>query len=101
MKRILKPRASSPLVIHGCSQGTATALNYVAQHPVENLRALVLESVLASGNSAIVQTITGPIMGLGFLKYVPGIDYMMPYAAKVFLWAVLPVVCRQLSLQQA
>lgn len=47
---------SSDYIIHATSQGTATALNFLAKNPEaqKNLKALILEAPMASGNSAIV-----------------------------------------------
>lgn len=49
------------LLLNGISQGTATLINWLAQQPQEEqenqVAALVLESVLGSGNSAVIHTI--------------------------------------------
>ncbi|QQR48716.1 hypothetical protein IPF37_04085 [bacterium] len=47
---------NSDYIIHATSQGTATALNFLAKHPEAqtNLKALILEAPMASGNSAII-----------------------------------------------
>jgi predicted esterase len=71
------------IVIHASSQGTATALNYVAQNP-RKVSALILEGVVASGNSAIFHTIKN-LMCPG-IEYLPGAYYWLPYCAK----AVMP-----------
>lgn len=44
------------LILHGSSQGTATTINYAANNP-KNIKALILESVMLTGNSAIFHTV--------------------------------------------
>jgi hypothetical protein len=69
------------IIILASSQGSATALGYVAQHP-EKIRLIMIESMLASGNSAIDWTI-----GRGS---IPGGYYILPYLAKLFFWSYNP-----------
>ena len=73
------------VIIHATSQGTATALNYLATEDKEKkITALVLESVLISGNDAIQHTVKSGLMGsLGPLAKIPGSYYWLPYCAKV------------------
>jgi len=70
----------APVIIHGSSQGTATTINYVAQNPTA-AKALILESVLLTGNSAIHHTVKKSISG--WLASVPGSYYWIPYFAKI------------------
>ncbi len=72
-------------IVYANSQGTATALNFFSKNPKHAVKCkgLVLESVLASGNSAIYHTITSPLLGLPKLKWVPGLYYLAPYLAKM------------------
>jgi len=69
------------LIIHGSSQGTATAINYTAHNP-KNIKALILESILLTGNSAIFHTVDNTMMpdncDLPECSY-----YSLPYTAKV------------------
>ena len=62
------------VIFHATSQGTATLINYLAAHPdvQQRTKGIVLEAVMATGNSAIVQNT------LSF----PGAYYIMPYLAK-------------------
>lgn len=68
------------IVIHATSQGTATTINYVCQNK-EKISAVILESVLSSGNSAIHHTVAN-IFAPGAEK-LPFSYYWMPYAAKI------------------
>ncbi|MFC1870692.1 prolyl oligopeptidase family serine peptidase [Candidatus Dependentiae bacterium] len=71
-------------VIYATSQGTATALNYVASSNRANqIKALVLEAAMASGNSAIYHTVTGPLMDMKIVKNIPGSYYVLPYLANL------------------
>lgn len=71
-------------VVYATSQGTATALNYFSkQGNSQKAKALVLEAALASGNSAVYHTVTGPLMGMDNLKNIPGAYYFVPYFANV------------------
>lgn len=53
-------------IFHGTSQGTATILNYLAQPNAKKPAAVILESVLGSGNSAIHHTVNS---ALYFVRY--------------------------------
>ena len=68
------------IVIHGSSQGTATTINYAANNP-QNIKVLILESVMLTGNSAIFHTIDNMILkdkcDLPESSY-----YALPYTAK-------------------
>ncbi|MEX0848861.1 MAG: hypothetical protein WD055_01395 [Candidatus Dependentiae bacterium] len=73
------------VIIHATSQGTATTLNYCAMLSAaeqSKIKAIILEAVLASGNSAIMHTVTGPLMGWNSVESAPGSRYVVPYAAK-------------------
>lgn len=74
-------------IIYATSQGTATALNYLAhsedKDPQNKIDGLVLEAALGSGNSAVHHTVTGPLRGLASLAKIPFSYYWMPYVAKV------------------
>ena len=69
-------------LIHATSQGTATALNYLAEDQGRMIKGLILEAVLASGNSAIEHTVSGPLMNLKTLANLPLSYYWIPYCAK-------------------
>ncbi|MBY0352729.1 hypothetical protein K2W90_00015 [Candidatus Babeliales bacterium] len=63
-------------IIHATSQGTATVLNFLANNPEaqENLKALILEAPMASGNSAIAHHV-----GIPLVEDFP----LVPYLAKL------------------
>ncbi|HEX4069469.1 MAG TPA: hypothetical protein VHX42_05215 [Candidatus Babeliales bacterium] len=67
-------------IFHASSQGTATALNYTAKNP-QHIKALILESVMLTGNSAIFHTVDNMMMpeqiDLPEVSY-----YSLPYTAK-------------------
>lgn len=67
------------VIIHGSSQGTATAINYVAENPGK-VDALILEGVLPSGNSAIYHTVKQ--MMFPRIANMPLSYYWLPYCAK-------------------
>ena len=67
------------VIIYASSQGTATALNYVAQYP-HRIAALILEAVLPSGNQTIVHTVEKTM--ISDIKKVPGSQWWVPYLAK-------------------
>jgi len=68
------------LILHGSSQGTATTINYTANNP-QNIKAIILESVLLTGNSAIFHTVDNMMLpeecDLPESSY-----YSLPYTAK-------------------
>lgn len=71
------------VIIHAVSQGTATALNYLAHEDKGKcIKALILESVLISGNSAIIHTLAGPL-GAEIITNLPLAYYWLPYIAKI------------------
>ena len=84
LKRIVE-QEENQVIIHATSQGTATTLNYIASlSPAEQskIKAIILEATLASGNSAIMHTVTGPLMGCQSIGKIPGSGYLIPYVAK-------------------
>lgn len=86
-----KQRASEQTIFYARSQGTATALNYVARTDAQqHVHALVLEAVLASGNSAICHTIAQSWPRLSLLTKLPCSDYWLPYLAKAVFWRYCP-----------
>lgn len=84
--KVKEVRTYKNAIIYATSQGTATALNYIAQtqnKKSENkIDGLVLEATLSSGNSAILHTVAGPI-GLDLLTRLPFSYYWIPYLAKI------------------
>ena len=71
-------------IIHATSQGTATAINYVAHEDQgRRIKALVLESVIGSGNSAIERTVGGPAMQMNHVTDLPFSYYWLPYVAQI------------------
>jgi len=68
------------IILHGSSQGTATTINYAAHNP-DNIKALILESVMLTGNSAIFHTVDNMMIpeqcDLPESSY-----YTLPYVAK-------------------
>lgn len=89
LDKSMRPLLNNPkverIVVHASSQGTATTLNYVAQHP-EKIAALVLEAVLVSGNSTILNVINQalrPDSPTRLFTKLPGSIYWCPYLAKL------------------
>ncbi|MFC1842455.1 hypothetical protein ACFLYU_02240, partial [Candidatus Dependentiae bacterium] len=80
------------VIIHATSQGTATVLNYLStnRRARRRVKALILESVLISGNDAIKHTIKSGLMGpLKGVAKLPLSYYWLPYCAKFmfpFYW---------------
>jgi hypothetical protein len=68
------------LVIHGSSQGTATTINYAAKNP-QNIKAIILESVMLTGNSAIFHTVD-KMMLADSCNLPDSSYYALPYTAK-------------------
>lgn len=78
-------------IIHATSQGTATALNYVAHEDKgKRIKALILEATLGSGNSAIHHTASGPLMRLSAITNLPFSYYWGPYIAKALFPSYSP-----------
>lgn len=85
LKQALEKDDTDDIIIYATSQGTATALNYLANvdcNHNQKIKALVLESVLISGNDAIQHTVSDQ-MGCAFVKKIPSYYYWLPYAAKL------------------
>jgi hypothetical protein len=85
---VLKPLQKSEnwntkIVIHATSQATATTINYISKNP-DDVKFLILESILASGNSAIHHTANNLIAPRisPYLVDVRGSYYFYPYIAK-------------------
>lgn len=57
MQPLLANHNIHSIIIHASSQGTATALNYMAKYPNAKVKALILEAILSSGNDAVYHTI--------------------------------------------
>jgi hypothetical protein len=68
------------LILHGSSQGTATTINYTAHNP-QNIKAIILESVLLTGNSAIFHTVDN-VMLSDTCDLPDSSYYLLPYTAK-------------------
>ena len=66
-------------LIHATSQGTATALRYAGSD--SRVKGLVLESVMASGNSAIQHTVRETVAPA--IANLPLSYYWLPYVTKV------------------
>ncbi len=82
---LTKNVAKDPVIIHATSQGTATALNYLADvDKGTRIKALILEAPLVSGNSAVCHTLKGPLLNLRRLVNSPFSYYWLPYCAKSF-----------------
>ncbi len=89
--------SNTSVILHASSQGTATAINYTSKKP-EKVKALILEAVMLSGNSAISHTIESTPLLLAeipgkipsiirnvcrIVPYLPGNYYWVPYLAKI------------------
>lgn len=73
--------AEGDVIFHATSQGTATTLNYVSTLPVHDqsrIKAIILEAVLGSGNSAIMHNAKHVA---GSVVEAPGCGYSAPYCA--------------------
>jgi|GEM_PF-3942705 len=86
-------KITDPFIIDASSQGTATALNYLAKNPdiAERTQALILTGTLASGNSGILQELTNwPF--LSFMADLPFSYYFVPYITKLLppFWTYSP-----------
>lgn len=84
MNPLLADNNVEDIIIHASSQGTATAINYLANNPSQKVKALILEAVMGSGNSAVSHTVKNlmePHMTLKPTK-IPGSYYFLPYLAK-------------------
>jgi predicted esterase len=81
-------RDNDHIILHGSSQGTATTINYAAHNP-NNIKALILESVMLTGNSAIFHTVDNMMMpeqcDLPESSY-----YSLPYTAKAVFPSYAP-----------
>lgn len=77
-------------IIYAQSQGGATALNYLADEGRDSqIKALVLEAPVVSGNSAIMHTLK--CMGfLSLINRIPFSYYWMPYCAKLLFHRYWP-----------
>lgn len=78
------------ILLYGVFEGAATVLNYLPFLKNKNIKAVILESVLTSGNSAMYHKITWPLTDIEFLKDVPGSYYFIPYFATVLHWGYRP-----------
>ncbi|RTL07141.1 hypothetical protein EKK58_03105 [Candidatus Dependentiae bacterium] len=47
------------IIIHATSQGTATILNYLSSNPNTKIKAVILETALASGNELFIKKENG------------------------------------------
>lgn len=82
IKKALKDN-KKPYILYATSQGTATALNYLSTHKDPNVKCVILESSIASGNSTIYHAVKGPLMNLKALTDMPGSYYWLPYFASI------------------
>ncbi len=92
LRKAIAENPSENAIIHATSQGTATAINYVAHEDKgRRIKGLILEAALASGNSAVERTVGGPLMNLGAVTRLPGSYYWLPYIAQIVsMQAYLP-----------
>ena len=67
-------------IVHASSQGTATLTNYLCRNKDNFIKCIILEAVMASGNSAIYHTLT---TRMKFLKCIPFGYYLFPYLVKL------------------
>jgi hypothetical protein len=91
-KNILE--SETPYILFGTSQGTGTSINLFngtsENHNImlQNPEALILQSVMLSGNSAIYHTVTN--MGLPLVADLPFSYYWLPYLATIFFKSYAP-----------
>ncbi|MEX0940570.1 MAG: hypothetical protein WDZ41_04385 [Candidatus Babeliales bacterium] len=77
------PEKLPNLKLYGSSQGTATLINWLADQPIEmqnKVKCLILESVIGSGNNAIVHTCENLVKPIGYLPFA---HYWLPICAKI------------------
>lgn len=67
------------VIVHASSQGTATAINYASENP-HRIDALILDSIMLTGNSAINHTVDHET--LPGIASIPGSYYVLPYIIK-------------------
>jgi hypothetical protein len=91
---------TDPLIIYGSSQGSATAINYTAKNP-KNIKALILENIMFTGNSAIENTFVGdtspslsddPIAHTigGCCRFTNAGYYLLPQLVRTHFWHYSP-----------
>lgn len=70
-------------IVHATSQGTATLMNFLClnKNSINYVKCVILEAVMASGNSAIYHTMTNRMK---FFRCIPFGYYVLPYLAKLF-----------------
>jgi hypothetical protein len=70
-------------ILFPTSQGTSTVVNFFngKNAEIKNPKALLLQSIMLSGNSAIYHTVTN--LMLPFVAYFPLSYYWMPYLAQI------------------
>lgn len=73
------------VVVYAASQGTATALQYLIEDQGRQIKALILEAPLVSGNRAIQQTVGSALgmIGLPRLRNSTAAYYLLPYLTKI------------------
>jgi len=83
LRAVLSKNDSKNAIIHATSQGTATTLNYLANEDKGKcIKGLILEAPLATGNSAIIHTLNGPLKNKPVIANLPFSYYWVPYCAK-------------------
>ena len=82
-------RKHDGIILHGSSQGTATTINYAAKNP-ENIKALILESVMLTGNSAIFHTVDNVMLPQQY-DLPDSSYYALPYIAKYSYPSYAPI----------
>ena len=82
LRQTLEPMQSDPnidrIIVYACSQATAAVVHYVSEYP-NKISALIFESVMASGNSAILKWFK---RHYPFLSLLPFAEYFLPYFGK-------------------
>lgn len=84
MKRLHQAIEHTPTdngCIYALSQGAATALNYVAHNECPDIKSLLLEGTVASGNSAICYSVKKRYVG-EWAAQLPAAYYWTPYLVK-------------------
>lgn len=76
------------IIFHASSQGTATLINFLKKKSSPKFKAVILEAIMGSGNSAIHHTVKN--MGSSKLEKLPWSYSWLPYLAKFFYRSYKP-----------
>ncbi len=81
LQQAVKQTPTDNGLIYALSQGAATALNYIAHNESDDIKSLLLEGTVASGNSAICYSVKKRYVG-EWAGHLPAAYYWTPYLVK-------------------